>query len=82
MADELDRAADAEAVFREKAIARQRDNAEILTGQGQASATFCIDCELAIPAARRAVGGIQRCIQCQTQQDRAGRHPRFTGRYP
>jgi len=38
------------------------------TGQ---SYLYCIDCEEPIPEARRqAIKGCQRCIQCQTKQER------------
>ncbi|WP_342653522.1 TraR/DksA C4-type zinc finger protein [Pseudomonas sp. F3-2] len=30
------------------------------------SRTHCEDCENAIPAARQALGGILRCVPCQT----------------
>ncbi len=30
------------------------------------SRSTCLDCEEAIPAARQALGGIQRCVPCQT----------------
>lgn len=59
-------------------MADQADNAdqfiESLTARGLAavkrqyrgpSRTYCIDCEDVIPHARRAVGGVLRCITCQ-----------------
>ena len=30
------------------------------------SELFCEDCGAEIPAQRRAIGGVTRCIQCQT----------------
>lgn len=30
------------------------------------SRSACLDCDGAIPAARQALGGIQRCVPCQT----------------
>lgn len=30
------------------------------------SRTECLDCECEIPAARQALGGIRRCVPCQS----------------
>jgi len=30
------------------------------------SLTHCLDCDLEIPEARRAIGGMKRCVECQT----------------
>lgn len=30
------------------------------------SRTDCVDCDYEIPAARRALGGITRCVPCQS----------------
>lgn len=56
-----------------EAVARARQRA----GQGQAvreSATTCIDCDEPIPQARRqALPGVQLCLDCQRDHDRAWR---------
>jgi RNA polymerase-binding transcription factor DksA len=31
----------------------------------QPSEEFCIDCDEEIPAKRRSLGGVERCIHCQ-----------------
>ncbi|MCC7082178.1 MAG: TraR/DksA family transcriptional regulator [Burkholderiales bacterium] len=69
--DLVDRAQLAEAMHRDTALAshaRQRPAA--------ASATHCEEprCGIRIPEARRrAIPGVQRCVECQARIERAGR---------
>lgn len=58
--DVIDRACDLEQFHRDKAIDAARKNAN------KPSRLDCLDCENEIPKARRDVGGIDRCITCQT----------------
>ena len=37
------------------------------------SRTACLDCEGDIPAARQALGGILRCVPCQSIFEKEGR---------
>jgi phage/conjugal plasmid C-4 type zinc finger TraR family protein len=37
------------------------------------SRTHCEDCDNEIPAARQALGGITRCVPCQTTFERSDR---------
>lgn len=37
------------------------------------SEEFCIDCGDDIPAKRRELGGVDRCIYCQTDHERVAR---------
>jgi len=60
MADQFDRASQLEQLHRERAI-------EAVTKEARKpSRETCIDCDADIPEARQAIGGIQRCIKCQT----------------
>ncbi|QOF91901.1 TraR/DksA C4-type zinc finger protein [Pseudomonas lundensis] len=36
------------------------------------SRTACLDCEGDIPAARQALGGILRCVPCQSLSEKEG----------
>ena len=38
------------------------------------SELFCEDCGAEIPAQRRAIGGVTRCIQCQTNFEAKQKH--------
>lgn len=71
MTDDIDRAQDLEARQRDTALRRQATRAGL---QGKAmtdSAIECQDCEQPIPQARRwAVPGCQRCVKCQSAQER------------
>lgn len=61
MTDISDKASEAEEVFLQEALAKQRDRTSTGTGL-----THCEDCGDAIPEARRqAVPGCTRCIICQ-----------------
>ncbi|MDF2641868.1 MAG: prophage DksA/TraR family C4-type zinc finger protein [Pseudomonas sp.] len=56
---------------------RQRD-AAIAAALAQArpsgpSLTHCEDCDKEIPAARQALGGMTRCVPCQTLTERGHR---------
>ncbi len=66
-ADIADMAADKELAERVSLLAeRQRRQ----RGQERKSRTYCIDCEEEIPEARRkAVPGVQRCIECQQEKE-------------
>lgn len=37
------------------------------------SLTHCQDCDHEIPSARQALGGITRCVPCQTDHERSKR---------
>ncbi len=69
-ADIADIAAEKELAERVSLLAeRQRRQRQ----QIQESRTCCIDCEEEIPEARRkAVPGVQRCIECQQEKERGG----------
>ena len=58
----FDRAQALEQRQRDQAIAAQLAKARP-TGPSRLD---CLDCEGEIPAARRALGGIQRCVPCQS----------------
>ncbi len=70
MTDILDRASEREEEFRADSIdawARRRN-----AGLGEESATHCRVCEERIPLARRrAVPGVQTCIECQQELEYA-----------
>ena len=56
---------------------RQRDQAiaaQLATARPtEPSRTECLDCDNAIPAARQALGGILRCVPCQSLFEKEGR---------
>ena len=55
-----------EAIARQQARARAAAQVE--------SAEFCVDCDEPIPEARRAaLPGVQLCVACQSERDRAFR---------
>lgn len=61
MTDISDKASEAEEVFLQEALAKQRGRTSTGTGL-----THCEDCGDAIPEARRqAVPGCTRCVYCQ-----------------
>lgn len=50
----------------------QRINART---QFEAESAFeCEECDVEIPAQRRAIGGVTRCIQCQTEFEAKHKH--------
>lgn len=57
---------------------RQRDleiKAQLALARAQLagpSLTYCEDCDLEIPPARRALGGKTRCVPCQTIFEKGG----------
>ncbi|MBC2405483.1 TraR/DksA family transcriptional regulator [Pseudomonas sp. WS 5106] len=69
MGDWLDDAKAIEELERERSIqaqlARPRPSGPSLPD--------CIDCDNEIPAARQALGGITRCVPCQTLHERSYR---------
>nr|WP_314399415.1 TraR/DksA family transcriptional regulator [Pseudomonas lundensis] len=65
----FDRAQALEQRQRDQAIAAQLTNARP-TGP---SRTECLDCDNAIPAARQALGGMLRCVPCQSLFETEGR---------
>ena len=72
MTDFYDRAAAREAEILSDALAAQRRRAR--NGLGAVSALACEDCGASIPEARRlAIHGVQRCVECQTVQERLAR---------
>lgn len=71
MTDDIDRAQDLEARQRDTALRRQATRAGLLGKTMTDSATECQDCEQPIPEARRwAMPGCQRCVKCQSAQER------------
>lgn len=71
MACPFDRAQDLEQRQRDQAIAAQLAQARAQsTG---ASRSHCLVCDDDIPAQRQALGGIVRCVPCQTLHERRGR---------
>ncbi|AZD52213.1 putative Zinc-finger containing protein [Pseudomonas chlororaphis subsp. aurantiaca] len=65
----FDRAQDLEQRQRDQAIAAQLAQARS-TGP---SLTHCEDCNREIPEARRALGGMIRCVPCQTTFEKGNR---------
>ena len=74
MTDMFDRAAEREEIARQDALGAQRRRAG-LTGKTVAdSALECGVCDGVIPDARRAaMPGVQTCIECQDELERATR---------
>lgn len=69
MVDEIDRAAAREAELLGDALAAQARRAR--KGLGAVSAAECAACDEPIPEARRrAVPGVQLCVDCQARQER------------
>ena len=48
--------------------------AKIYAQQRTVSEQYCEDCDSEIPAARRAIGGVSRCIDCQTIHEAKQKH--------
>lgn len=72
MADVFDRAADLEEVQRQDALQAQARRAGLDGKTVADSATHCHVCEVLIPVARRrAVPGVQTCVICQGDLERA-----------
>lgn len=70
MTDVFDRASEREEEFRADALADQERRSRV--GLGAESATECRICEAPIPVERQsAVPGVQTCIDCQTDLERA-----------
>ncbi len=69
MSDPIDRAQEREQEMRQDALADQARRAQIPAGD---SAEFCAVCEQPIPEGRRlALPGVQTCIECQEDLERA-----------
>ena len=62
MVDWFDRAQELEQRQRDQAIAAQLSKPRPIGP----SRSECLDCDGEIPAARQALGGILRCVPCQT----------------
>jgi phage/conjugal plasmid C-4 type zinc finger TraR family protein len=72
MTDIFDRASEHEANARDDAIKRQQRHSSLAGKTVQDSARECAVCECAIPEARRsAVPGVQTCVRCQEDLERA-----------
>ena len=70
MTDVFDRAQEREEEMRQDALAKQARQAQPAAGD---SALVCAMCEEPIPEARRlALPGVQTCIECQRDVERAG----------
>ncbi|MBP6708415.1 MAG: TraR/DksA C4-type zinc finger protein [Candidatus Accumulibacter sp.] len=73
MTDPIDRGCEREDELRADAIAEQRRRAGLEGKTAADSAKTCEACGGRIPAARRrAVPGVQTCVECQTLIERAG----------
>ena len=73
MSDPLDLAAEREAELRADALADQARRSGLAGKTVADSATECRLCDGLIPDARRhALPGVQTCIDCQTDLERAG----------
>lgn len=76
MPDLFDRAAEREQQQRDEALARQSRRAGFNGKTVADSAQSCAVCDEPIPPARRAaLPGVQTCVECQTDLERALRHP-------
>lgn len=72
MTDVFDRAQQREEEFRADALAEQQRRAGLTEAADSASASHCRVCDGLIPTARRrAVPGVQTCLECQTDLERA-----------
>lgn len=70
MTDVFDRAQARELEMRQDALAEQARHAPQLAGD---SALVCVWCEQPIPdARRRALPGVQTCVECQRDIERQG----------
>ncbi|WP_234082346.1 TraR/DksA C4-type zinc finger protein [Azonexus sp. R2A61] len=70
MPDDMDRAQEREQEMRQDALAEQSRRTQMM--QAGDSAEFCVLCETEIPQGRRmAVPGVQTCIECQTDLEKA-----------
>lgn len=69
MADDIDRAQEREQEMRQDALAR---HARLQPPAASVSAEFCVLCETPIPEGRRrAVAGVQTCVECQADLEKA-----------
>lgn len=69
MSDAIDRAQEREQFDREMALAEHHKHS--IDGLATVSVTDCIECSAEIPEARRrAVPGVQLCVDCQTTHER------------
>ena len=59
--DALDRAADYERVQHSTALKHHAASSRLHLPSRQ----DCADCDIAIPAQRQALGGVERCIECE-----------------
>lgn len=69
MGDWVDRAVAREELELERALAAQLAR----SAPAAQSLTRCKDCKGEIPAARRALGGVSRCVPCQTTFEKGNR---------
>lgn len=73
MTDPIDRGCEREDELRSDAIAEQRRRAGLEGKTVADSAETCAACGETLPdARRRALPGVQTCIDCQTEIERAG----------
>lgn len=78
MPDEIDRASDREAWFRERALKAQQERAGFAESADweRRSAKWCVEppCGERIPDERRkSLPGVQRCVACQERQEKGSR---------
>lgn len=69
MADITDRASQLEEQQRNRALAQQQARGHT----NVPGALYCRECAVRIPPARRAFGGITRCIDCQAWSEQRAR---------
>jgi len=69
MPDDFDRAADLEQAQRQQALDAQRARSNFDTP----SLAECEHCGDEIPPARQKIGGVTRCVECQTSFEKWGR---------
>lgn len=74
MTDVFDRASEREEEFRADALADQDRRAGLVGKTVEDSATHCRVCEARIPEKRRrALPGVETCIRCQEELEKATR---------
>ena len=78
MTDVFDRATEREEQFRDDALRDQRRRASLSGKTVEDSALLCRVCDEKIPLERRrAIPGVQTCVECQQDLERATDHRRL-----
>ena len=68
MADEADIAQELD----ERHLADALHKARLKINTNKESEWFCVDCDEVIPHKRRALGGVSRCVDCQSLFEKKG----------